>query len=208
MDNKLTAEIQQWLNTPADKRDIQAGALMMLKLNHNRILFQNAMRRPDKFASKIEYELNKFLKMRLNSITVEEVAELEKEVEAIVVPLIEKANFDENGEPQFEGKRADHDELPDEIKAIYVEQATIMHEMRDLHAKLRLKSTPEYKPCDRYQDVDLLKHTAKKYLANWETYDHYDASAAPIAEEKNVVVDAEPEKATKKGGKKAKSAKK
>lgn len=178
MDEKLTAKIQEWLATPAEQRDMVAGATMMLQLNRNRILYQNAIRRPDKFADKVEYELNKFLAMRLANVTTNDVVKLEQKVQKEIVPMIERSfTTAANGELQFVGKRADHDSLPDEIQAIYVEQATIAHQMRDLHAKLRLKSGPEYLPCDRYQDLDLLVETAKTYLANWEKYDNYGKEA-------------------------------
>ena len=43
MDEKLTLQIQEWLNTPTDDRNIAVGAELMLKLNRNRILYQNVM---------------------------------------------------------------------------------------------------------------------------------------------------------------------
>ncbi len=164
---------------PVGERDMVAGATMMLQLNRNRILYQNAIRRPERFAEKVEYELQKFLAMRLAKVTTADVARLERTVQAEVVPVIERSFVaSADGELQFVGKRADHDSLPDEIQAIYVEQATIAHRMRDLHAKLRLKSGPDYQPCDRYQDLDLLISTAKTYLANWEKYDTYGQEPA------------------------------
>ena len=35
------------------------------------------------------------------------------------------------------GKRADHDSLPIEIQALYVENGNIIHKMRELHMRLR-----------------------------------------------------------------------
>lgn len=182
MDNKLTDKIKKWLDTEPEKRDYILGAELMLKLNRNRFLYQNAIRHPERFAEKIEYELKKFLDLRLNSVTFAEIEELEKVVEKEVLPVIDKMVVeDETGKIQFIGKRPDHDKLPDEIQAIYVEQATIAHQMRDLHAKLRLKSTADYQPCDRYQELDLLVSLNKTYLANWEKYDHYQIDAKKVA---------------------------
>lgn len=62
IDDKLTTDMQGWLNTEPAKRDLLKGAEMVLKLTRNRILFQNISRNPQKFASKIEYELNKYLR--------------------------------------------------------------------------------------------------------------------------------------------------
>ncbi len=167
---------------PSAERDMVAGATMMLQLNRNRILYQNVIRRPARFAEKVEYELKKFLAMRLNKVTTADVVRLEHKVQTEIVPVIERSFVQvADGTLQFVGKRADHDSLPDEIQAIYVEQATIAHQMRDLHAKLRLKSGPEYQPCDRYQDLDLLISTAKTYLANWEKYDTYSQEPTAVA---------------------------
>ena len=44
------------------------------------------------------------------------------------------------------GKRADHDQLPDEIKQLYVENADILRKMRECHVRLRM-ITPETSTC-------------------------------------------------------------
>lgn len=162
--------------TPEADRNIEAGAMLLLQLNGNRILFQNIVRRPDKHRDKLFYELNKHLNIRASDTTVTQIIALEKQVAAEITPVIEEIIKITNKKNviKFEGKRVDHEELPDAIKAIYVEQATIAHQMRDLHAKLRLKSTADFKPCDRFQELDLLVSLHKQYRANWEMYDHFD----------------------------------
>ena len=57
IDEQLTINMQGWLNTEPAKRDLMKGAEMILKLTRNRILYQNISHNPQKFASKIEYEL-------------------------------------------------------------------------------------------------------------------------------------------------------
>ena len=76
MDNKLTQQITDWLNTPRERRDIGAGAMMLLRLNNNRFLYANIMRRPEKFADKLEYELRKHLRIRLDNMTMADVVRL------------------------------------------------------------------------------------------------------------------------------------
>lgn len=78
--------MQGWLNTEPAKRDLLKGAEMVLKLTRNRILFQNISRNPQKFASKIEYELNKYLKIRLDRKTIQDVVQMDK----VLVPSVEK----------------------------------------------------------------------------------------------------------------------
>lgn len=63
---KINAKIQAYLDTPPSERDVVAGATLLLSLNSNKILFQNVVRKPEKFADKVEYELRKHLKIRLD----------------------------------------------------------------------------------------------------------------------------------------------
>ena len=39
MNHKFTEEIGQWLNTPEEERDYKAGALLLLKLSGNQIMY-------------------------------------------------------------------------------------------------------------------------------------------------------------------------
>ena len=127
IDDKLTTDMQGWLNTEPAKRDLLKGAEMVLKLTRNRILFQNISRNPQKFASKIEYELNKYLKIRLDRKTIQDVVQMDK----VLVPVVEKtletfkpAEISSDGDvPQeaviAKGKREDHDTLPVEIQQLW-----------------------------------------------------------------------------------------
>ena len=98
---------------------------------------------------------------------------MEQQVEAIVaehIPLAAKADE----QPQ-KGKRPDHDSLPDEIKAKFVENLSLLQRMRELHLKLRTLST-EDSPCpdsERYPFLKELITLDKKLHANWEAYDRY-----------------------------------
>ena len=73
------------------------------------------------------------------------------------------------------GKRADHDSLPDEIKALYVENLDLVHRMRELHLKLRTMSTAD-SACadsDRYPFLKEFIKLDKKLHDNWNVYDHF-----------------------------------
>ncbi len=43
MDNKFTEHIKQWLETPSNQRDYTVGALYLLKLSGNRIMYRNVV---------------------------------------------------------------------------------------------------------------------------------------------------------------------
>ena len=73
------------------------------------------------------------------------------------------------------GKRADHDSLPIEIQALYVENGNIIHKMRELHMRLRSLSV-ENATCpdsERYPFLKELIRLDKKLHENWDKYDHY-----------------------------------
>lgn len=80
IDEQLTIDMQGWLNTEPAQRDLMKGAEMVLKLTRNRYLYQNISRNPQKFASKIEYELKKHLTIRLDRKTIQDVVKMDKEL--------------------------------------------------------------------------------------------------------------------------------
>lgn len=133
MDNKLTKEIQEWLEKESySEEEILAGARMVLKLNKNQALYNTIVRKPERYVKKIRYELARILPMRLDNMTKSDVIRLEKEilppVETAVRQEDEKEGTEDvenadDGKAVAAGKRDDHDELPDEIKAIWDKNA-------------------------------------------------------------------------------------
>lgn len=175
IDNKFTEQIRQWLETPEAERDYTVGALYLLKLSGNQILYKNIVAALDKRHDVIEYQLQKYYNFRVQALTHAQVEEMSAQVEAIVaehIPLAAAADE----QPQ-KGKRADHDLLPDEIKAKYVENLSLLQRMRELHLRLRTLSL-ENSTCpdsERYPFLKELISLDKKLHANWEAYDHYVA---------------------------------
>ena len=174
MDNNFTKQIQDWLN--ATEHDYEQGAMMLLKLTGNQIMYRNLMaRKSRKNEEFIEYQLKKRLSFRLRQVTHEQVEQMQKQVDGIVVKRnLEKSQTAPTSEFKA-GKRADHDELPDEIQALYVENLSIVQKMRELHLKLRSLSL-ENAPCpdsERYPFLKELISLDKKLHSNWEVYDHY-----------------------------------
>lgn len=175
MDHKFTELIKKWLETPEDERDYTVGALYLLKLSGNQIMYKNIISQIDRRHDVVEYQLQKYYNFRLQALTHAQVEEMSAQVETIVaehIPLA--ASADE--QPQ-KGKRADHDSLPDEIKAKYIENLSLLQRMRELHLRLRSLSL-ENSTCpdsERYPFLKELISLDKKLHANWEEYDHYVA---------------------------------
>lgn len=175
MDEKLTAKIQEYINAEPSERDIEAGAVLLLKLNKNRILFNNITRRPDKFADKLLYELKKFLTIRLDKKTIQEVVQLEKRllpaVELLIAAAEPLSTDDEHLPTIVKGKRADHDALPERVQNLWAESAGYYKNMKLLHENL--KGMESDQPCDRYELLKQLDEQDKMYRMNMESYDGY-----------------------------------
>ena len=184
MDHKFTEQIKQWLEKPEDERDYAVGALYLLKLSGNQIMYRNIIANPSGKAEFIEYQLQKYYNFRVQALTHAQVEEMAAQVETIVAEHIPLAASSDEA-PQ-KGKRADHDSLPDEIKAKYVENLSLLQRMRELHLRLRSLSL-ENAPCpdsERYPFLKELISLDKKLHANWEAYDHYVADPTPAPSRK------------------------
>ena len=172
MDNKFTELIKQWLETPSDQRDYSVGALYLLKLSGNQIMYRNIVAQLDRRHEFVDYQIQKYYNFRVQAITHAQVEEMQQKVDVIVAEHISLAA---NADEHKTGKRIDHDSLPDEIKAKYVENLSILQRMRELHLKLRSLSL-DTAPCpdsERYPFLKELIELDKKMHANWEEYDHY-----------------------------------
>lgn len=198
MDDKLTKKIQDWLNTPAGERDIIAGATMLLQLNRNRVMHANIVRRPERFAEKVEYELRKHLKIRLDGLTLADVVKMEREVVPRVEETLQEAPVISTDAELPEGavargRRPDHDDLPAEIQALWDGNIENYHKVRDLHH--RLKEMEAAPPCDRYEYLKLLDEADRRYRENLAKYDGFvlGQEPAPVVAD-NTSDDQAPEK--------------
>ena len=185
MDKVFTKQLQEWLNTPASERDMELGAQFLLQLTNNSVLYKNLMRNLSGHAQFIEFRLKRYLQSRLADLTHEEVSDMQMKVNNIV----HQHHLDAEPKPaqteaeEFRaGKRADHESLPAEIQALYVENASLMQKMRELHLQLRLLSEQQSScpDSDRYPFLKELIELDKRYHHNWLQYDQY--KPAPAAE--------------------------
>lgn len=156
----FNTKLQRYLAQPKAEREVLEGATLLLQMNRNRILYNNLVRRPEKFKEKLFYELDRYAK--LYSIKVSE--------ETSTAQLKASEEVSVKGEERIaKGKREDHDKLPQEIQQLWVENGELRAKRRSFHERAK-SATSE---CDRIEAVTLLIESDKKYLTNWEQYDGY-----------------------------------
>ena len=194
--NNLTDKLQVFLDTPREERDWNEGAILLLQLTNNTIMYRNLSINPKGKAEFIEGKLRAFLKSRREVEAHDEVIILQEQVNAIIE---NRTEFKEDNEvKEFKaGKRADHDRLPEDIQALYVENLDLVHRMRELHLRLRLlsDSTKQVPAAERKPLLDEFINIDKKLHANWDAYDHFVTKAE--SEEKVEPKKSKPKKSTK-----------
>ena len=177
---ELTSKIKEWLDTPANQRDIMAGAELLLRVNRNRIFYNNVSRNPAAKAPRLVYELTKIYNARTDEATREEVSALMAQVGQIAVT---RGLDTPSVRSEFQrGKRADHDELPPEVRELWTQNAEIMRKMRDCHTHLRLINT-DNSSCpdsDRYPWAKEIVRLDTLMRDNYNRYDHY-IKGTPLA---------------------------
>ncbi len=180
MDKNLTDKLRQFLDTPNEQKDWNAGAILLLQLTNNPIMYRNISLNPKGKADFIIGKLQQFLKARCEIESHNEVMTLQTTVNEIVEQRTEFSNPETNPATDFKaGKRADHDSLPEDIQALYVENLDIVHRMRELHLQLRhlSDSTKTVPDSTRKPLLDEFIALDKKLHDNWNIYDHYVANA-------------------------------
>lgn len=189
LDQEFTNDIQKWLESPREQRDLAQGALMLLRLNRNRFLHAHIVRHAD--WERLEKELTKHLRIRLKGLTQRQVAEMEQREMPRIKRTIEQGGpapsneeeRSEDGKPTpHRGKRSDHDNLPEEVQAIYEKNGEIFRKMKQLFETL--KKMENEQPCDRHEYLSILVSLDEQYRANWAEYDSWQPSGATEEEPK------------------------
>ena len=192
--NNLTDKLQDFLDTPREDRDWHEGAILLLQLTNNTIMYRNLSINPKGKAEFIEGKLRAFHKARREVEAHDEVIILQEQVNAIIE---NRTEFKEDNEAkEFKaGKRADHDRLPEDIQALYVENLDLVHRMRELHLRIRLlsDSTKQVSAAERKPLLDEFINLDKKLHANWDAYDHF-VTKAETAE--NTQIEEQPKEAS------------
>lgn len=178
MDKKLTEKMQAWLmKSEHDREHIREGAEMVLQLTRNRYFYNQIMMRPEKMVSRVEYELKKHLKYRLQNMTIDDVKVMEKQLLNEVTPFVApapEAKEDElpvstKDKVVFRGKRPDHDSLPADIQQMWTDNAERYKRIKQVYNTcMELE-----KACDRYEYAQQLQEAWRTYHAVMQDYDSY-----------------------------------
>lgn len=197
MDKAFTQDIADWLETPREERDVRKGAELLLRINGNRHIYQLAMIRPETAHNHVEADLKKFLQIRLDGHTMESVRQMDSELIPKVQNIITTRQDESEDAPEetddtapaHRGKRSDHNELPEEIRAIYERGGELFEKIKQIFTELQqMENAPA---CDRYEKLKVLKPLVKEYTDGWERYDNYNSDMSQ--EETVEAVDEAPE---------------
>lgn len=213
IDPKFTEQIARWLDSEHTSREqIEAGAMLLLRLNRDNGMYQRIMHRPERMLSFLEFKLRRFLQIRKDGQTIRDVIKLDNEItphlQAVInsepipveggaelLPVEQPAEKDGGNEMYIrKGIRPDHDQLPDNIKAIWPANAERWKKIKE--AFETCKSLTE--PCDRYEYLKVLKETWYKYKQEMARYDDFrltdDNATVPDGSPSGVMLTPEQEK--------------
>ncbi len=192
MDEVLNSKVENFLSlgNPTDA-EILEGARLLLRLDplRSRGVYNSAMRRPRAMLPWIRTDLQKHLNIRrrgLTTATVEayNLETLQKVEESLSLEPEKDTSADEEKQNEAQaplipvlgvrGRRADHEQLPADIQAIWERNSERWKKMRQLHAQLaQMIARPGYAPCDGNELCHVLRETDTALRADWERYDKY-----------------------------------
>jgi hypothetical protein len=199
IDKLFRARVTEWLSKKKHtEAELADGAMMVLQCNRNQVLYNTIMRRPARYEEKIAYELRKHLRYLKNDMTLDDVKSMEARTLPVIGNAIaetekaasEAAEADgdvpegdilpspslSSEEPYGQtdavvarGKRADHDTLPEAIRAIWDRNAERYKKIKQAHETCKTLTAA----CDRYEFVKAIADLWDAYKKDFDTYDHY-----------------------------------
>lgn len=182
-------ELKQITVTPEKEINLEKGALLLLRFNKNRILYDNITKR--KLFAKLKYEAQKTfdlycarLGINTDSFKDDPTVDIEAQEKRFqAIPPIEELE-------KTRGIRADHDALPENIRQLFTQNSELYLRMRKLHEAL--KTMDGAKACDRFPYVKEFLELDDIVVKNWEMYDAYKPENEINADvDKNATVDKE-----------------
>lgn len=196
IDPKFTEQIARWLQGGHDSPEsIEAGAMLLLQLNRDKAMYQRIMRNPKRELKFLEYKLRRFLQMRKDGQTIQDVVKLDNELtphlQAVIgkeptpagdgagqLPVPQPPEKDGGNEMYIrKGIRPDHDRLPADIQAIWTKNAERWKKIKEAFEACKAMT----EPCDRYEYLKVLKETWYKYKQEMARYDDYRLTADKAA---------------------------
>lgn len=207
IDKLFRARVEEWLSKKKHtEADLANGAMMVLQCNRNRAMYNTMMRKPSHYEEKMVYELKKHLAYLQDDMNLEDVKKLEKKILPVIGKAIADteettdkaaATLGEIPEDSFlpapalsseepykqtdaivaRGKRADHDTLPETIRAIWDKNAERYKKIKQAHETCKTLTAA----CDRYEFTSAIAELWDAYKKDFDTYDHY--VLVPVNEE-------------------------
>ena len=208
-DPKFTEKLKKWFDCEHTDANIREGALLLLQMNNNRHLYQLINFDPQGKLELLKYELQKHLNYRIEGMTIDDVRNYDKAVTPVLqtavdktseadkiakqlaphLPVVESENLDSIVPSAIvaKGKRADHDQLPDNIQAIWDNNCDLWKKIKEHFEACKAYDMS----CDRYEglhaaDEDfkrMLLTLKEEYYAYKQAMDVYDHAQPGDAEE-------------------------
>lgn len=199
-DPKFTEKLKKWFDCEHTDANIREGALLLLQMNNNRHLYQLINFDPQGKLELLKYELQKHLNYRIEGMTIDDVRNYDKAVTPVLqtavdktseadkiaeqlaphLPVVESENLDSIVPSAIvaKGKRADHDQLPDNIQAIWDNNCALWKKIKEHFEACKAYDMS----CDRYEglyaaDEDfkrMLLTLKEEYYAYKQAMDVYD----------------------------------
>ena len=219
-DPKFTEKLKKWFDCEHTDANIREGALLLLQMNNNRHLYQLINFDPQGKLELLIYELQKHLNYRIEGMTIDDVRNYDKAVTPVLqtaidktseadkiakqlaphLPVVESENLDSIVPSAIvaKGKRADHDQLPDNIQAIWDNNCALWKKIKEHFEACKAYDMS----CDRYEglhaaDEDFkrmlltLKEEYYAYKQAMDVYDHAqpgDAEKQPAEEQPEAAI--------------------
>ena len=206
IDKLFRAKVEEWLSkNKHTEAELADGAMMVLQCNRNHAMYNTIMRRPARFEEKIAYELRKHLRYLKDDLNLDGVKDLERKVLPVIGKAIDETeetadkaaaalgeipedSYLPSPEPSpvnekqkenviVRGKRGDHDELPETIRAIWDKNAERYKKIKQAHETCKTLEAA----CDRYEYTKAIAELWDAYKKDFDTYDHY--VLVPVNEE-------------------------
>ena len=219
-DPKFTEKLKKWFDCEHTDANIREGALLLLQMNNNRHLYQLINFDPQGKLELLKYELQKHLNYRIEGMTIDDVRNYDKAVTPVLqtavdktseadkiakqlaphLPVVESENLDSIVPSAIvaKGKRADHDQLPENIQAIWDNNCALWKKVKEHFEACKAYDMS----CDRYEglhaaDEDFkrmlltLKEEYYAYKQAMDVYDHAqpgDAEKQPAEEQPEAAI--------------------
>lgn len=210
-DPKFTEKLKKWFDCEHTDANIRDGALLLLQMNNNRHLYQLINFDPQGKLELLKYELQKHLNYRIEGMTIDDVRNYDKAVTPVLqtavdktseadkiakqlaphLPVVESENLDSIVPSAIvaKGKRSDHDQLPENIQAIWDNNCALWKKIKEHFEACKAYDMS----CDRYEglhaaDEDfkrMLLTLKEEYYAYKQAMDVYDHAQPGDAEEQH-----------------------